>query len=129
MEMVRTQAEARFREAQDALPAHARVARAAAMFVWARGVIGREILARSGPLPRKPASCSMPTPFVAPSRTGRCFNPLTCAEALKIDIYPREMIPGELDRSALLEIFEGMQIPVVSRPDAAAASKLAPKQH
>ena len=51
MEMVRTQAEARFREAQDALPAHARVARAAAMFVWARGVIGREILTRSGPLP------------------------------------------------------------------------------
>ena len=51
MEMVRTQAEARFREAQDALPAHARVARAAAMFVWVRGVIGREILARSGPLP------------------------------------------------------------------------------
>ena len=51
MEMVRTQAEARFREAQDALPAHARVARAAAMFVWARGVIGRDILARSGPLP------------------------------------------------------------------------------
>ena len=51
MEMVQAQAEARFREAQDALPAHARVARAAAMFVWARGVIGREILARSGPLP------------------------------------------------------------------------------
>lgn len=49
--MVQTQAEARFREAQDALPAHARVARAAALFVWARGVIGREILARSGPLP------------------------------------------------------------------------------
>jgi len=51
MEMVQSQAEARFREAQDALPVHARVARAAAMFVWARGVIGREILARSGPLP------------------------------------------------------------------------------
>ena len=51
MEMVQAQAEARFREAQDALPVHARVARAAAMFVWARGVIGREILARSGPLP------------------------------------------------------------------------------
>jgi len=50
MEIVHSQAEARFREAQDALPAHARVARAAAMFVWARGVIGREILARSGPL-------------------------------------------------------------------------------
>jgi hypothetical protein len=51
MEIAHTQAEARFREAQDALPAHARVARAAAMFVWARGVIGREILNRSGPLP------------------------------------------------------------------------------
>ena len=51
MEMVQAQAEARFREAQDALPVHARVARAAAMLVWARGVIGREILARSGPLP------------------------------------------------------------------------------
>lgn len=51
MEMAQTQVEARFREALDALPAHARVARAAAMFVWARGVIGREILARSGPLP------------------------------------------------------------------------------
>jgi hypothetical protein len=38
---------ARFREAQDALPPHARVARAA----WARGLIGREIVARSGPLP------------------------------------------------------------------------------
>lgn len=51
MEMAQTQAESRFREALDALPAHARVARAAAMFVWARGVIGREILARSGPMP------------------------------------------------------------------------------
>jgi hypothetical protein len=50
MEMAHLQALARFREAQDALPAHARVARAAAMFAWARGLIGREILARSGPL-------------------------------------------------------------------------------
>ncbi|MFM8953754.1 MAG: nucleotidyl transferase AbiEii/AbiGii toxin family protein [Planctomycetaceae bacterium] len=52
------------------------------------------------------------------------FQLFDMAEALKIDIYPREMIPGELDRSALLEVFEGMQIPVASRPDAA-ASKLA----
>ena len=61
MEMVQTQAEARFREAQDALPAHARVARAAAMFVWARGVIGREILARSGPQPAIPAAAPTST--------------------------------------------------------------------
>jgi hypothetical protein len=52
------------------------------------------------------------------------FQFFDMAEALKIDIYPREMIPGELDRSTQLEVFEGMLIPVVSRPDAA-ASKLA----
>jgi hypothetical protein len=52
------------------------------------------------------------------------FQLFDMAEALKIDIYPREMIPGELDRSASLEVFEGMLIPVASRPDAA-ASKLA----
>jgi hypothetical protein len=52
------------------------------------------------------------------------FQLFDMAEALKIDMYPREMIPGELDRSASLEVFEGMLIPVVSRPDAA-ASKLA----
>ena len=46
------------------------------------------------------------------------------SEALKIDLYPRELVPGELDRSTLLEIFAGMQLPVASRPDAA-ASKLA----
>jgi len=45
------EAEAHFRQAQDALPAHARVARACAMFAWARGLIAREILAHAGPLP------------------------------------------------------------------------------
>ena len=52
------------------------------------------------------------------------FQLFDMAEALKIDVYPREMIPGELDRSTRLELFEGVWIPVVSRPDAA-ASKLA----
>jgi hypothetical protein len=52
------------------------------------------------------------------------FQLFDMAEALKVDIYPREMIPGELDRSAALEVFEGMLVPVASRPDAA-ASKLA----
>ena len=50
MEMAHVEALARFREAQDALPPHVRVARAAAMFDWARGLIGREIVARRGPL-------------------------------------------------------------------------------
>jgi len=44
-------------------------------------------------------------------------------EALKLDIYPRELIPEELDRSQSLEVFEGMILPVASRADAA-ASKL-----
>lgn len=48
--MDQTDVEVRFRDALDALPAHLRVARSAAMFAWARGMIGREILARSGPL-------------------------------------------------------------------------------
>jgi hypothetical protein len=42
-------------------------------------------------------------------------------EALKLDIYPRELIAGELDRSSLVEVFAGVQLPVVSRVDAAAA--------
>lgn len=45
------------------------------------------------------------------------------AEALKVDAYLRELIPGELDRSVLVEVFEGVRIPCVSRVDAA-ASKL-----
>ena len=42
-------------------------------------------------------------------------------EALKLDIYPRELIAGELDRSCLIEVFDGVQLPIVSRVDAAAA--------
>lgn len=42
-------------------------------------------------------------------------------EALKLDIDPRELIAGELDRSCLIEVFAGVHLPVVSRVDAAAA--------
>jgi len=52
------------------------------------------------------------------------FRLFDMSEALKIDVYPRELVPGELDRSTLLEVFEGMPLPVASRSDAA-ASKLA----
>ncbi|MEI8072239.1 MAG: nucleotidyl transferase AbiEii/AbiGii toxin family protein [Planctomycetota bacterium] len=54
---------------------------------------------------------------------GTIFQLFDMQEALKVDIYPREMIPGELGRSRMLEIFAGVQLPVVSRTDAA-ASKL-----
>ena len=52
------------------------------------------------------------------------FQLFDSEEALKLDIYPREMIPGELQRSAMIEVFEGMHLPVASRADAA-VSKLA----
>ena len=54
---------------------------------------------------------------------GGMFQLLDTNESLKLDIYPRELIPGELDRSVSLEVFEGEFLPVVSRVDAA-ASKL-----
>ncbi len=51
------------------------------------------------------------------------FQLLDGVESLKLDIYPRELIPGELDRSELMEVFEGVKLPVACRADAA-ASKL-----
>jgi len=51
------------------------------------------------------------------------FQLFDMAEAIKIDIYPRELIPGELDRSTVIEVLEGMPLPIASRADAA-ASKL-----
>lgn len=51
------------------------------------------------------------------------FQLLDSVESLKLDIYPREMIPGELKRSVLAEIFEGERLPIASRADSA-VSKL-----
>jgi len=51
------------------------------------------------------------------------FQLLDSAESLKLDVYPRELIPGELDRSVLVELFDGEELPIASRADAA-ASKL-----
>lgn len=44
-------------------------------------------------------------------------------ESLKLDIYPRELIDGELSRSNRMAIFDGIDLPIVSLQDAA-ASKL-----
>ncbi|MEX1026760.1 MAG: hypothetical protein WD049_01955 [Candidatus Paceibacterota bacterium] len=52
-------------------------------------------------------------------RDGGMFQLLDQAEALKLDVYVREMIPGELSRSERVEVFEGQWLPVVSRVDAA----------
>ncbi len=52
-------------------------------------------------------------------QAGDLFQLLDKSESLKLDIYPRELIPGELQRSQTLELFEGVFLPVVSRTDAA----------
>lgn len=40
-------------------------------------------------------------------------------QLLKVDLYVRSLIPGELDRSVAHELFEGTMVPIVSREDAA----------
>jgi hypothetical protein len=47
------------------------------------------------------------------------FQLFDTAESLKLDVYPREMIEGELSRSQELEIFESVRLPIASRLDAA----------
>lgn len=49
----------------------------------------------------------------------RMFQLLDSAEALKLDVYPRELIPGELDRSNTVELFDGFSVPIASLPDSA----------
>lgn len=51
------------------------------------------------------------------------FQLLDSAESLKLDVYPRELIAGELDRSVFAEVFDGEELPIASRADTG-ASKL-----
>jgi hypothetical protein len=51
------------------------------------------------------------------------FQLLDSVEALKLDIYPRELVPGELDRSNTIELFDALSVPIASLTDAA-VSKL-----
>jgi hypothetical protein len=52
-------------------------------------------------------------------QNGALFQLLDKSESLKLDIYPRELISGELQRSQKMELFDGVFLPVVSRTDAA----------
>jgi len=47
------------------------------------------------------------------------FQVFDSVESLKLDVYPREMIEGELSRSQEVEIFESVRLPIASRFDAA----------
>jgi hypothetical protein len=51
------------------------------------------------------------------------FRLLDGVESLKLDLYPRELIPGELDRSVSHEVFENVLVPLASCADVG-ASKL-----
>jgi hypothetical protein len=51
--------------------------------------------------------------------SGKPFQLLDPVEVLKLDVYPRELVAGELSRSVLAEVFPGSSIAIVSRPDAA----------
>jgi hypothetical protein len=47
------------------------------------------------------------------------FQILDIDEALKLDLYPEDAIPGELDRSVVAEVLPGLSLPIASRADAA----------
>lgn len=47
------------------------------------------------------------------------FQLLDMDQVIKIDLYVRCLIPGELDRSVRTELFPGVSLPIVARTDAA----------
>jgi hypothetical protein len=51
--------------------------------------------------------------------TGRPFQLIHGRECLKLDFYPRELVPGELGRSLRVELFPGTMLPIVSPADLA----------
>ncbi|HVJ86751.1 MAG TPA: nucleotidyl transferase AbiEii/AbiGii toxin family protein [Caulifigura sp.] len=52
-------------------------------------------------------------------KAGRSFQLVHVVECLKLDIYPRELVPGELTRAVTVEVFPGVHLPIVSLPDLA----------
>lgn len=50
-------------------------------------------------------------------RRGRMFQILDVQECIKIDLYPRELIPGELERSLSVDLTPTLRFPIASRTD------------
>lgn len=48
---------------------------------------------------------------------GRMFQIIDTQECLKIDVYPRELVPGALDRSTWVNVTPDLRLPFASRPD------------
>lgn len=49
----------------------------------------------------------------------RMFQVLDSDQVIKVDLYLRCLVPGELDRSVRTELFAGLEVPIVARTDAA----------
>jgi hypothetical protein len=47
------------------------------------------------------------------------FQLIDVDQVIKLDLYVRCLIPGELERSVRVELFPGVELPIVSRADAA----------
>jgi hypothetical protein len=48
---------------------------------------------------------------------GRMFQVIDTQECLKVDVYPRELVPGALDRSKYVDVTPQLRLPFASRPD------------
>ena len=48
---------------------------------------------------------------------GRMFQIVDSEECLKVDFYPRELVPGTLDRSIWVDMTSTLRFPIASRPD------------
>lgn len=57
------------------------------------------------------------------AKRGRMFQIIDSEECLKVDVYPRELVEGALDRSVWVELTTELKFPIASRPDVV-ASKL-----
>jgi hypothetical protein len=58
----------------------------------------------------------------------RMFQVLDVEQIVKLDLYVRSLIPGELDRSVRIEIFPGIELPIAARTDSV-LSKLVWARH
>ena len=51
--------------------------------------------------------------------TGKMFQLLDIEQVIKLDLYVRCLIPGELERSVRVELFPDVELPIAARTDAA----------
>lgn len=52
---------------------------------------------------------------------GKMFQIIDSEECLKVDLYPRELVPGALDRSVRVNVTPSLALPIASRPDIVAS--------